>query len=198
MPSIPSKIDEDQYRDEINRQIRDYFKKLGFEVIDVPSTRREKKAGYDVLFGNGSKIFGLQYKRPEGNSGIYWDIEKEQYKKIQKNCHIFYCLPDFLERNKLPTALYHILLSKLRGLKNRFRNQQSIRIRKGKFIAERWGSFARNIELCKYGRKIRDKDRDKIFNLIKSVKEKHVSLFSINIDKKIFVVLNKSILYEYF
>ena len=55
MNNIPAYIDEDHYRDEINHRIRDYFEKLGYNVIDLPSSRREREVGYDVLFGNGNK-----------------------------------------------------------------------------------------------------------------------------------------------
>ena len=195
MHLIPNKIDEDQYRDEINHQIREYFKKSRYTVIDLPSSRREKKVSYDVLFGNGNKIFGFQYKKPYQNKTLGWTIDRAQYDKIQETSYIYYCLPDFVERDLLPTAIHHALFSKLKNLKNKF-NSHTHKIHKKDFRGERWGTFSKKIISCKYGKII--KKETPVFSLISVVKQKGLSLYTINVQKKIFALLDKSIIYKYF
>jgi hypothetical protein len=194
---IPNTIDEDEYRDNIDHQIREYFKSLGYEVIHLPANRNEKPYSYDVLFGNGTKIFGLQFKRPHKNKNVWWEIDKDQYDILQKNCHIFYCLPEFIDRNLLPQTIHHSLFSKIDGLN--FNNQNTKRIYSKDFYWTRWGTFADRIRKCTYGKKIKEDDDSKIvFKLIQFVREKYTSIFSINITTKKIILLDERILYQYF
>ena len=80
-------------------------------------------------------------------------------------------------------------------MQHRFKSNTFI-LKKGEFLGERWGSFSKKIISCKYGKEI--EDRKQVFTLIKLIKEKNVSLYIINVEKKILSMLDESILYRYF
>lgn len=139
---------EDEYVQNINEQIKEYFRKLGFIVVAIPISRQaEKQKGYDWRYElrGLDKMFALQFKTPIESREIAWQLEPHQHSVMQRNRFIFYCLPKGANRWEMPTMLYRSVFKRASFPFKTILHNRELRYCDG------WGSFASKVIKCLYG-----------------------------------------------
>ena len=161
LPSIPT---EASYAHWLQNCLQKYFEALGFSFFsEVQSQALEKRYPFDIYAGisrgNMIKRFGLQVKRPHINKqGVYWNLNSNQHKRMQKFKWIYYSFPDFLLRSYFKVACFHTLFKNPNFL---FVSQLS----KSKIgLYYRFGAFANGVMSCSVGQAL-----DKSFDWVSSI-----------------------------
>jgi hypothetical protein len=140
---------EDEYAYNVTRQIEDYFRNLGFDVVPIPISRnQERQEPYDWRYElrDLNKIFMLQFKRPIPHSRqLSWELREHQHNAMINKPYIFYCLPKSKERNEMRVMLYRCLFKRASFQFVRVLTPPMLRYCDG------WGSFAAKVIQCRYG-----------------------------------------------
>ena len=186
---------EDEYAYHITRQIVDYFRNLGFDVIPIPISRsREQQEGYDWRYElrDLNKVFMLQFKRPTPrNSRISWELDPIQHGTIMNKRYIFYCLPKSNDRLEMPVMLYRCVFKRASFSFVRILRPSMLRYYDG------WGSFASKIIQCLYGIRLDRavKEDKEMFDDVKINFEEPIAVIALSLEtRKIKVFANEKII----
>lgn len=141
---------EDIYVEAVSSKITEFLNKKGFDVVPQSISRQdENRFPYDRLYDLGSKIFGLQFKRPYLDNGeICWALDRQQHQTLKKFKWIFYLLPYYTDKKDYHNALY---LTRI--LKGNFQFVPRVYFKKN--IGMDWGIFITEVLKCNFGLKPR-------------------------------------------
>ena len=135
---------EDNYVDWILAGIHEYFARIGFAVRTFSVGQvKEKDFPVDRLLALGSKLIGLQFKRPLRESPPWeYDTRPHQHQDILGSNWVYYCLPDFTDMALDRVALFHCKF--VRGREIPIEGLRSARY-------YRWGAIAQGLQRCGHG-----------------------------------------------
>lgn len=162
-----SKPLEREYEAWIVHQIRQYFKGLAIPVsVFGVSPNDETTWPADEVIAAGSKIVGLQFKRPKLTmpcapndfSRLHWDLSSppNQLQLLIGHSEIYYCLPTFINRLVQDEALGHCLFWRPDDGQDHqvWYDNRRPQVRTGHSRvcgAPRWGFFAEQFLRCHIG-----------------------------------------------
>jgi hypothetical protein len=158
-------FNEATYTHWIVRSIEEYFEDVGYEVYCLYNTQIvENRVPYDVEIDIETfKRFGLQFKRPNPRdppertptslSEYYWELERTQHRILRRpeNRWIFYCLPDFADRNLRRVSRDHCIFVEPSQIPLFNTNSHRFRVRRIRPPYRRWGAFAQGVIECRIG-----------------------------------------------
>lgn len=142
---------EDEYVQNIVEQIKKFFNNLKFTVVARPISRRfENRRGFDWYFEltDLNKMFALQFKPPNEDRELSWNLEPNQHAEMQKRRYVFYCFPK--ERNSFYMP---IILQRCAFRRATFTFRSVLHSRELRYY-ENWGTFASKVIECIHGMRL--------------------------------------------
>ncbi len=96
---------EVEYTRKLLGKIGSFFKNEGFAITDqiVDGTKIETLEGTDAIINVGSKLVGIQIKRPYD---ARYRLKKDQHDKIKERKWVIYAFPEEMSGNELKNILH--------------------------------------------------------------------------------------------
>jgi len=142
---------EAEYARRLIDKITTYFRYEGYAVNaqTVDKSKTETSTGTDIVFSIGTKLWGIQAKRPNNKK---YSLDLKQHNNIKNNTWIDYAFPEELHGSELNNILHRTHFS--RG-KFTFKKQVALLDIKDK---ESWSDVAEKIKSCKKGKIIESEE----------------------------------------